>query len=138
LNSFPSKSNGNYDTSKTEFFKNISKIFLKYYYSLYPRTERSNGELRNPEKTLQSVFYPGDGMDSYVFLLLLLPFRRCKYYKGWFDNFRFELLKVFTHREIILFKGTVSVISCDAPCKDSNDRFTKVPLKPQFDQKCGR
>ena len=26
------------------------------------------------------------------------------------------------------FKGTVSVISSDPPCKDSNARFTDVPL----------
>ena len=28
-----------------------------------------------------------------------------------------------------LFKGTVSVISSDSPCKDVNVRFTTVPLK---------
>ena len=35
-------------------------------------------------------------------------------------------------------KGTVCVILPDPPCKekDSNARFTTVPLKPKFDQKC--
>jgi len=29
-----------------------------------------------------------------------------------------------------LFKGTVSVISSDPPCKDDNARFTSVHMKP--------
>ena len=29
-----------------------------------------------------------------------------------------------------IFKGTVSVISSDPPCKDNNARFTTVFLKP--------
>ena len=33
-----------------------------------------------------------------------------------------------------ILKGTVSVISCDPPCKDGNVRFTMVPLKPKSDQ----
>ena len=37
-----------------------------------------------------------------------------------------------------LFKGTVSVISNDPPCKDGNTQFTTVPLKPLSDKKCGR
>ena len=32
------------------------------------------------------------------------------------------------------FKGRVSVILSDPPCKDCNVRFTTVPLKPLFDQ----
>ena len=32
------------------------------------------------------------------------------------------------------FKGIVSVILSDPPCKDCNVRFTTVPLKPLFDQ----
>ena len=36
--------------------------------------------------------------------------------------------------ENILIKGTVSVMSSDPPSKDSNARFTKVPLKPLSDQ----
>jgi len=35
-------------------------------------------------------------------------------------------------------KGTVSVISSEPSCKDSNAQFTTVPLKPLSDQKCGR
>ena len=35
-------------------------------------------------------------------------------------------------------KGTVSVISSDPPCNDDKVRFRTVPLKPLFDQKCGR
>ena len=31
------------------------------------------------------------------------------------------------------FKGTVSIISSDPPCKDDNVRFTTVPLKPLED-----
>ena len=37
---------------------------------------------------------------------------------------------------MITFKGTVSVISSDPPCK--NFQFTRVPLKPESDQKSGR
>ena len=33
---------------------------------------------------------------------------------------------------------TVSVISSDPPCKDSNVQFTTAPLKPLSDKKCGR
>ena len=29
-----------------------------------------------------------------------------------------------------VFKGTVSVILIDPPCKDRSERFTTVPLKP--------
>ena len=32
------------------------------------------------------------------------------------------------------FKGIVSVILSDPPCKDCNVLFTTVPLKPLFDQ----
>ena len=31
------------------------------------------------------------------------------------------------------FKGTVSVVSSDPPCKDGNARFTTVPLTPKSD-----
>ena len=31
-------------------------------------------------------------------------------------------------REALTFKGTVSVISSEPPCKDDNERFTTVPL----------
>jgi len=30
---------------------------------------------------------------------------------------------------ITIFKGTVSIISSDPPCKDGNSRFTTVPFK---------
>ena len=33
-----------------------------------------------------------------------------------------------------MFKGIVSVISSDPPCKDDNARFTTVPLKAVSDQ----
>ena len=36
--------------------------------------------------------------------------------------------------ENIFIKGTVSVMSSDPPSKDSNARFTSVPLKPLSDQ----
>ena len=38
----------------------------------------------------------------------------------------------------IHFKGTVSVISGDPPCKDGKVRFTTVPFKPLSDQYNGR
>ena len=38
---------------------------------------------------------------------------------------------------ILIFKGTVSVISSDRPCKDGNTRFTTVPTKSYSDRKCG-
>ena len=40
----------------------------------------------------------------------------------------------------IFLKGTVNVISSEPsiPCKDSNARFTTLPLKPLSDQKCGK
>ena len=34
---------------------------------------------------------------------------------------------------IFHFKGTVSVVSSDPPCKDGNARFTTVPLTPKSD-----
>jgi len=34
----------------------------------------------------------------------------------------------------LMLRGTVSVISSDPPCKDSNSRFTTVPLKALSDQ----
>ena len=34
------------------------------------------------------------------------------------------------------FKGTVSVISSDPPCRDGISRFTTIPLKRQSDQFC--
>jgi len=36
------------------------------------------------------------------------------------------------------FKGTLSVILSDPPCKDGNARFTMVALKSYSGQKCGR
>ena len=39
------------------------------------------------------------------------------------ESSRFDL------REMLI-KGTVSVISCDSPCKEKNARFTTIPFKP--------
>ena len=36
---------------------------------------------------------------------------------------------------ILMFKGTVSIISSDPPCKDGYARFRTVPPKPYSDQK---
>ena len=36
--------------------------------------------------------------------------------------------------EKVPFKGTVSVISCDPPCKDCNARFTTVTLSDQLNK----
>ena len=43
------------------------------------------------------------------------------------------LTKLFSNLETV--KRTVSVISSDPLCKDSNALFTTVPLKPNFNQK---
>ena len=39
---------------------------------------------------------------------------------------------------ILMFKGTVSIISSDPPCKDGYARFRTVPPKPYSDQKWGK
>ena len=45
----------------------------------------------------------------------------------------FYVLKILNHCTLVrhTLKETVRVISSDLPCKDSNSRFTTVPLKPQ-------
>ena len=48
------------------------------------------------------------------------------------DNFRLSLVKnLMLFVSTLLVKGTVSVILSDPPCKESNVRFTTVPLKPK-------
>ena len=49
---------------------------------------------------------------------------RLKFYSGWKEDYK----------RIISFKGAVSAISSDPPCKDVNARLTTVPLKTLSDQ----
>ena len=41
-----------------------------------------------------------------------------------------------SHTIIYLFKGTVSVILSDPPCKDVNARYITIPFKVLSDQVC--
>ena len=44
---------------------------------------------------------------------------------------RHILLIIFFYKLLRLcIRGTVSLIFCDPPCKDSNSRFTTIPLNP--------
>ena len=50
-------------------------------------------------------------------------------HKNHFDIFNNLCLELLVHKPcyLIVFKGTLSVISSDFPCKDDNARFTTIP-----------
>ena len=51
-----------------------------------------------------------------------------------FSDINLNLFVPSVNSRSFYIKGTVSVITCDPPCKDGNIRFTAIPLKALSDQ----
>ena len=109
-------------------FLNFTKLIIFRCFSKHGRCNASKYEWHQDGDELPQLRAVEPGQIFYQFILVL----PCFYFSTLelTPGIWYSLNIYYYYFWCLRLKGTVSVISSDPPCKDSNARFTTVPFKP--------